>query len=373
MISKHIYERTLRQFFAPIVPLLDDPSVTEILINGYQEVVVERKGHLEATEIQFSDEEELVAAIRHLAQFVGRTVDRERPILEGRMPDGSRIEAVLPPASPDGPHMAIRRFSKETLTMERLIAFGALSVESAALLQALVSCKQNIIVAGGTGSGKTSMLNALSSYFGADERIVVLEDARELQLQRDHVVQLEAQAPDPKGRGAVSIRDLFKASLRMRPDRIVVGEIRGGEAIELIQAMTSGHGGCMSTVHASYPRDTLARLETMALMSDVQLPLQALRAQVASAIDIVVQTARLRDGSRGITHIVDVQGLDNDGNYRISELYHRRVESTRADGSLVTHFEGTGNRPQCWPQMLAMGLVSDSMVAVSSGERHFER
>lgn len=242
--------------------------------------------------------------------------------------------------------------------MGRLIEFGALSLESADLLRALVACKQNIVVAGGTGSGKTSMLNALSSYIGERERIVVLEDARELQLQRDHVVQLEAQAADAKGRGAVSIRDLFKATLRLRPDRIIVGEIRGGEAIELIQAMTSGHGGCMSTVHASYPIDTLARLETMALMSDVQLPMRALRAQVASAIDIIVQTARLRDGSRGITHITEVQGLDDDGRYRLAELYVRRIEGVSDDGSLVTHFEATGQRPQCWSQMVAMGLVS---------------
>lgn len=201
------------------------------------------------------------------------------------------------------------------------------------------------------------MLNALSSFFGERERIVVLEDARELQLQRDHVVQLEAQTADARGRGAVTIRELFKATLRLRPDRIVVGEIRGGEAIELIQAMTSGHGGCMSTVHASYPIDTLARLETMALMSDVQLPMQALRAQVASAIDIIVQTARLRDGSRGITHIAEVQGLDDQGRYRLAELYVRRVEATASDGSLVTHLEATGLRPQCWSQMVAMGLI----------------
>ncbi len=357
MISKEIYQRTLRQFFAPIVPFLDDATVTEILINGHAQIIIERRGQLEATSARFADEEELLAAIRHLGQYVGRRVDREQPILEGRMPDGSRVEAVLPPAAPDGPHVAIRRFAKETLTMDRLIDFGALCPESAALLRALVSFKQNIIVAGGTGSGKTSMLNALSSYIGANERIVVLEDARELQLQRDHVVQFEAQVADAKGRGAVSIRDLFKASLRLRPDRIVVGEIRGGEALELIQAMTSGHGGCMSTVHASYPGDTLSRLETMAMMSDVRLPMQALRAQVASAIDIVVQTARLRDGSRGITHIVEVQGLDEQGGYQLVDLFTRRIEGEDAEGRLMSSMQASGHRPRCWSQMVAMGLI----------------
>lgn len=357
MIPKEVYERTLRKFFAPIVPLLDDESVTEILINGHEEIIVERKGHLCATAHRFEDEDALLAAIRHLAQFVGRRVDKHQPILEARFPDGSRVEAVLPPASQDGPHVAIRRFSKEKLTMSKLIEFGALDHGAAALLSALVACKQNIIVAGGTGSGKTSMLNALSSYIGNSERIVVIEDARELQLQRDHVVQFEAQAADAKGRGRVSIRDLFKATLRLRPDRIVIGEIRAGEALELIQAMTSGHGGCMSTVHASYPRDTLSRLETMALMSDVELPLRALRSQVSSAIQIIVQTSRLSDGSRGITHISEVLELADDGTYQLQDLYRRTIHGKDSEGRLISTLDATGLRPQCWEQMTALGLT----------------
>lgn len=357
MIPREVYERTLRQFFAPIVPFLDDASVSEIMINGHSEVIVERRGRLETTDARFVDEDALLAAVRHLGQFVGRRVDSECPILEGRLPDGSRVEAVLPPASPDGPHVAIRRFAKETLTMERLIGLGALTREASALLGALVACKQNIIVAGGTGSGKTSMLNALSSFIPMGERLVVIEDARELQLQSDHVVQFEAQAADAKGRGMVSIRDLFRATLRLRPDRIVVGEIRGGEALELIQAMTSGHGGCMSTVHATYPKDTLSRLETMALMSDVVLPMRALRAQVASAIDIIVQTARLSDGSRAISHIAEVVGLDESGNYQVSELYRRSVVGKDEEGQLKTSFDTTGVRPQCWEQMVALGVA----------------
>lgn len=361
MIPREVYERTLRQFFAPIVPFLDDASVSEIMINGPAEIIIEQHGKLSKTDARFVDEDELLAAIRHLGQFVGRRVDRQRPILEARFPDGSRVEAVLPPASPDGPHVAIRRFATERLTIERLIEFGALTREAAALLDGLVACKQNIVVAGGTGSGKTSMLNALSAFVGDGERVVVIEDARELQLQSDHVVQFEAQAADAKGRGQVSIRDLFKATLRLRPDRIVVGEIRGGEALELIQAMTSGHGGCMSTVHATYPKDTLSRLETMALMSDVELPLRALRSQVSSAIDIIVQTARLGDGSRAVTHIAEVVGLDENNKYEICELYRRSMLGKDEDGRLITSFDATGARPQCWEQMVALGVAPKGM------------
>ena len=362
MIPPEVYERTLRKFFAPIVPLLDDESVTEILINGHDEIIVERGGRLSATPYRFEDSDALLAAIRHLAQFVGRRVDKFQPILEARFPDGSRVEAVLPPASQDGPHVAIRRFAKEKLTMAKLIEFNALDQAASDLLQALVTCKQNIIVAGGTGSGKTSMLNALSSFIGESERIVVIEDARELQLQRDHVVQFEAQPADTKGRGQVSIRDLFKATLRLRPDRIIIGEIRAGEALELIQAMTSGHGGCMSTVHASYPRDTLSRLETMALMSDVQLPLRALRSQVVSAIDIIVQTSRLSDGSRAITHISEVLELREDGTYQVEDLYRRTIHGKDSEGKLTSTLDATGRRPQCWEQMVVLGLTTEEML-----------
>lgn len=356
MIPKQVYDQTIRQFFAPIAPFLDDCSVTEILINGPREVFIEKRGVLERTDAGFTDEDELLAAIRHLGQYVGRTVSRERPILEGRLPDGSRVEAVLPPASPDGPHVAIRRFARETLTIDTLVEWGALTTEASELLRALVACKQNFLVAGGTGSGKTSLLNCLSSFVGSDERIVVIEDARELQLQSAHVVQFEAQAADAKGRGRVSVRDLFKATLRLRPDRIVVGEIRGAEALELVQAMTSGHGGCMSTVHASHPVDALSRLETMALMSDVELPMRALRSQLASAIDVIVQTARLSDGSRGVTHIAEVAGLDESGKYSILELCRRTIHGRDESGRLITRLDSTGIRPRCWEQMRALGI-----------------
>jgi len=258
MIPAEVYEQTLLSLMAPVRPYLDDPRVTEIMINGPDRIYVERAGKVERVDARFDSQDALMSAIRNIAQYVGRPVGPFNSILEGRLPDGSRVEAVLPPSSSDGPSVAIRRFSKEKLTMNKLLEYGSLTQGAFDLLKALVMAKMNIIVAGGTGSGKTSLLNALSSFIPPEDRIVVIEDARELQLQQDHVVQLEARPADSRGRGQVTIRDLFKATLRMRPDRIVVGEIRAGEALELIQAMTSGHGGCLSTVHATYPSDTLA-------------------------------------------------------------------------------------------------------------------
>jgi pilus assembly protein CpaF len=274
-------------------------------------------------------------------------LDETRPILEARLPDGSRVEALIPPIAPDGPHVAIRRFFKETLTVDRLISFGAMTEDVASSLHAIVAAKLNVVVAGGTGSGKTSMLNALSSFIPEGERVVVIEDSRELQLQRDHVVQLESRAPDPKGRFAVSIRDLFRATLRMRPDRIVVGEIRGGEALDLVQAMTSGHGGCMSTLHATYPRDTLTRLETMALMSDVEMPLVALRTQIGSAIQAIVQVSRLQDGSRKVTHVSEVCGYDQErSTYVLADIFERRIHGVGARGEVQSDIVPTGTMPR---------------------------
>ncbi|MGZ3456565.1 MAG: CpaF family protein, partial [Polyangiales bacterium] len=233
MIPREVFAETLLQFFGPVRPYLEDPSVSEVMINGPDQIFVERKGKIELTPARFSSREALMAALRNAAQYVGKSIDEQRPILEGHLPDGSRIEAILPPAAPDGPHVAIRRFFKETLTVERLIGFGAMTEDVASALHAFVASKLNVLVAGGTGSGKTSMLNALSSFIPETERVVVIEDSRELQLQRAHVVQLEARPPDPRGKGQVTVRDLFRATLRMRPDRIVVGEIRGGEALDL--------------------------------------------------------------------------------------------------------------------------------------------
>ena len=355
MIPAEVYEQTLLSLLAPVRAYLDDPRVTEIMINGPERVYIERFGKVERTEARFDSQEALMSAVRNIAQYVGRPVGPFNSILEARLPDGSRVEAILPPSSADGPSLAIRRFSKEKLTMGKLLELGSLSRGAHDLVAALVMAKQNIIVAGGTGSGKTSMLNALSSFIPPEDRIVVIEDARELQLQQEHVVQLEARPADTRGRGLVTIRDLFKATLRMRPDRIVVGEIRSGEALELIQAMTSGHGGCMSTVHATYPSDTLNRLETMALMSSVELPLFALRAQIASAVNVIVQTARMRDGSRAVTHITEVTGVHPERGYQLVDLYVRKVEGEDANGKVLSRLVPTGELPTCTEYLSIMG------------------
>jgi pilus assembly protein CpaF len=368
MIPKEVFEQSLLKFLEPVRPFLDDATVSEVMINGPDQIFVERKGKLYLTDARFSSREALTAALRNLAQFVGRHIDEHRPILEARLPDGSRVEAVLPPAAPDGPMVAIRRFAKETLTVDRLLSFGSFTPDAAQLLQAIVAVKQNIIVAGGTGSGKTSMLNALTGFIPADERIVVIEDTREVQCQQPHVVQMEARPPDARGRGQVSIRDLFKATLRMRPDRIVVGEIRGAEALDLVQAMTSGHGGCLSTVHATYPTDTMNRLETMAMMSDVQMPLNALRAQVASAVDFIVQTSRLRDGSRCVTHIAEVQGYEPDRGYLLANVFERKYEGQDDSGRVQSSFRATGYIPKVTEVIQGHGYaLPDAIYAAGVG------
>lgn len=370
MIPAAVYDDTLRSFLTPVVPLLDDESVTEILVNGPDEIFIERKGRLTKTEARFASPEKLMSALRVIAQFVGRPLDELHPILEARLPDGSRVEALLPPVAPDGPSVAIRRFSKERLTLAKLLEFGALTQDAAETLRVLVECKQNVVVAGGTGSGKTSLLNALSALVPDGERIVVIEDARELQLQREHVVQLEARPADSRGKGAVTIRDLFKATLRMRPDRIVLGEIRSGEALDLIQAMTSGHGGCLTTVHATYPIDTLNRLETMALMSGVELPLVALRAQLASAVDIIVQTARLRDGRRQVTHITEVTGTDPVHGYRLKDLFASVPVKRPGNASPQSDLEPTGVLPDCLGLLRSHGCdLPASVYAVNQQAR----
>lgn len=371
IIPKEVFEETLLQFLAPIRPYLDDPAVSDIMINGPHQIYVEKKGQLHLTNARFETREALVAALRNAAQYVGKHVDEMKPILEGRLPDGSRIEAILPPAAPDGPCVSIRRFFKETLTVERLVDFGALTPDVATALQALVVSKLNILIAGGTGSGKTSMLNALSSFIPNGERVVVIEDSRELQLQRDHICMLEARPPDPKGRGEVTIRDLFRATLRLRPDRIVVGEIRSGEALDLIQAMTSGHGGCMSTLHATYPRDTTSRLETMAMMSDIDMPLTALRIQLASAVNIICQVSRLQDGSRKITHITEVLGFDQEkAQYQLQDIFVRQYHGFDERGAIVSEIVPSGILPRCLPQLHEHGVDLPACVyeAAKNGE-----
>lgn len=342
MMQHEIHAQMLMTLLSPIAELLGDEQVSEVMINGPTLIYCERKGQLERTALRFPSESALLAALRNIAQFVGRPLDAEHPILEGRLPDGSRIQALIAPVAPCGPSVSIRRFSRTPLTLQRMLAVGSLDERMAQLLQAAVLGKKNVLVSGGTGTGKTSLLNVLSSFIPDAERVVVIEDARELQLQREHVVQLETRPAHKPGQVELGVRELFRASLRMRPDRIVLGEIRGAEALELIAAMTSGHDGCMATVHASRPLDALSRLETMAMMSDLRLPLAAIRQQLASGLDVIVHVERNRGGARHITEICTVSGVDAGGNYRLAPWTDADSVDSRANAPehRATHAHG---------------------------------
>ncbi len=357
MIPDAVFQQTLLGFLAPVARFLDDESVSEVMINGPDEIFIERGGKIEETDARFPSEHALESAVRNIAQFVGRVIDVDRPILDARLPDGSRVCAIMAPASRRGMTVSIRRFPKNRLTVEQLMKYGSLSENSKMFLESCVLVKRNIVVAGGTGSGKTSMLNALSSFIPSDERIVIIEDSSEVQLQQPHAVYLESRPPNAKGQGAVTIRDLLRATLRLRPDRIVVGECRGGEALDLIQAMTSGHGGSLSTVHATYPHDTLHRLETLCLMSEVELPLSALRGQIASAVNIIVQTSRMNDGSRKITHIAETTGLSEGGQYELQILYEwKQTGSDSKTGKVKGVLGWTGKRPTFFDEVVSKDL-----------------
>ena len=299
--------------YGPIDKLLKDEDVSEIMVNGPELVFVERKGKLtKDPTVTFVDEMHLRRVIDKIVAQVGRRIDESQPLCDARLPDGSRVNAVISPLSIGGPFLTIRKFAKDPLQIDDLIRFGTLDAHSARFLQACIVGKLNVIVSGGTGTGKTTALNVLSSFIPADERIVTIEDAKELQLHQEHVLSLESRPPNVEGKGAVSIRDLVKNSLRMRPDRIVVGECRAGEALDMLQAMNTGHDGSLTTIHANAPRDTLSRLETLVLMAGFDLPITAIRQQISSAVDLIVQLSRLRDGSRRITHITEVQGMEGD-------------------------------------------------------------
>lgn len=316
-----IYSRTIAHYLAPIGRFLADSAVTEVMINGPREIFIERDGRLTRTTARFVDDEAYEAAVNNILQYTGKALDDERPMLDSRLPDGSRVHVVRPPCSRSGTVMTIRKFSRQMLDIDWLVELGTLSAQACEYLEVVVRAERNVLVAGGTSSGKTSLLNALSTFIPPGQRVVVIEDSAELQLQQEHVICLERRLPDRYGRGEVSIGDLFRSSLRLRPDRIIIGEVRGGEALEMIQAMTSGHGGSMGTLHANNPMDALSRLETMALMSKVELPLVALRAQIASAIDLVVQMSRQIGGRRMVTQITEIDPLDEQGRHRYRDLF----------------------------------------------------
>jgi len=325
MTRANIFETTVEHFLAPVMPFMADPSVSEIMINRPDEIYVEREGRLVRTEARFEDEQALLAAVRNVLQYTGKRFDEEHPLIDSRLPDGSRVHVILPPLSRRGVCMTIRKFSKVMFDSGHLVELGSWTPQAMEYLRMCVLAEKNILVAGGTSSGKTSLLNVLSSFVPAHQRIVVIEDSSELELQQEHVISLETRPADRWGRGEVTIADLFRSSLRLRPDRVIIGEVRGGEALDMIQAMTSGHAGSMSTLHANMAMDALNRLETLAMMSRIELPLHALRAQIASAIDLIVLLTRFNDGRRGLTQVAEVLPLGDDGRYRLRDMFRYRL------------------------------------------------
>ncbi|SFA94136.1 CpaF family protein [Selenomonas ruminantium] len=328
----------------PIQSLLNDDSITEVMVNGPQKVFVERLGKLELTDVKFHDNAHLLNIIERILTPLGRRIDESSPLVDARLEDGSRVNIIIPPLSLVGPAVTIRKFSKKPLTVENLISFGTLDEKMAKFLQACVKARVNILVSGGTGSGKTTTLNVVSSFIPQRERIVTIEDAAELRLQQEHVVTLESRPANIEGKGQISIRDLVRNALRMRPDRIIVGEVRSGEALDMLQAMNTGHDGSLTTAHANSPRDALSRLETMVLMSGLELPVRAIREQISSAIDLIVHQSRLRDGSRKITHITEVQHMEGN-TITTQDIF--RYEQTGFDdvGKAIGHFVPTGLQP----------------------------
>lgn len=340
----------------PIEPLLKDPSVTEVMVNGPDSIYIERKGRLQKTDVRFRNTEHLMHIIDRIVTAVGRRVDESSPMVDARLADGSRVNVIIPPLSLIGPCVTIRKFSKDVLTVDKMIEFGSFDQRMAEFLEDCVKGRLNIVVSGGTGSGKTTLLNVLSSYVPATERIVTLEDSAELQLKQDHVVTLETRPPNIEGEGEVTMRDLVRNALRMRPDRIIVGECRTGEALDMLQAMNTGHDGSMTTAHANSARDALSRLETMVLMSGMELPLRAIRSQIASAVDIIVQIARLRDGSRKIINIAEVTGMEGDI-ITLQDLFYFENHGVDQDGRITGAFLTSGLRPLCTEKLAMNGVT----------------
>ena len=350
-ISRQERQRIIREIadeilgFGPLEPLLADATVTEIMVNGPREIYVERQGRLYMADAAFRDEAHIMRIIDRIVSPLGRRIDESSPMVDARLPDGSRVNAVIPPLAVDSPTITIRRFSKDPFTIDNLVEFGTLTPEIAAYLKACVEARINMVVSGGTGSGKTTLLNVLSAFIPARERIVTIEDPCELQLRQPHVVRMETRPPNIEGKGEVTQRMLVKNALRMRPDRIIVGEVRAGEAFDMLQAMNTGHDGSLTTAHANTPRDALARIENMVLMANLELPVRAIREQIASAINVVVHVNRLRDGTRRLTHVTEVVGMEGDM-ITLQDIFTFKQQGVDSDGKVIGRLQATGLRPR---------------------------
>ena len=339
----------------PIEPLLKDPTITDILINGYSKVFVERYGVLEPTNVRFKDDRHLLRIIQKIVSAIGRRIDESAPLVDARLSDGSRVNAIIPPLAIDGASMSIRKFARVPISMERLIEIGSVPVQVSEVLKAVVKARRNVLISGGTGSGKTTMLNAMSAFVDNRERIVTIEDSAELQLQQEHVVRLETRPPNIEGRGEITQRELVKNSLRMRPDRIIVGEVRAGEAFDMLQAMNTGHDGSMTTVHANAPRDALSRVEQMIGMSGVEISARSARSQIASAINVVIQVGRLADGRRRVTSVYEITGMEGE-TISMQEIFRFKISGRDADNNVIGRFEATGIRPKFLADAAAAGI-----------------
>ncbi len=375
-LRKQIFEQVLNDLlgFGPIQSLLDDEDVSEIMVNGPKKIFVEKKGKLTKTNITFDDDDHVLRIIDRIILPLGRHVDADSPTVDARLPDGSRVNAVVRPVAIDGPAITIRKFRKDKLQAEDLINFGSLTRPMADFLQACVKARFNIIISGGTGSGKTTLLNVMSGFIPENERIITIEDAAELQLQQDHVMRMETKVANADGLHAVSIRELVKNSLRMRPDRIVVGEVRGGEALDMLQAMNTGHDGSLTTVHANTPRDAISRIETLVLMAGMDLPLKVVRQQVSSAVDLIVQQTRLKDGQRKVTAVTEVAGMEGDI-IVLSDIFKFTQEGVTTEGKVLGEVHATGIRPNFTPRLEAAGfkLSAEVFAPKASAKDHARR
>jgi pilus assembly protein CpaF len=367
-IRKQIFNEILDEMtgFGPIQPLLDDPDVSEVMVNGPKKIFIEKSGKVTKSGITFDDDDHVERIIDRIISPLGRRVDADSPTVDARLPDGSRVNAVIRPVAIDGPCITIRKFKKDKLSIDQLVAFGSLTKNMGDFIRACVLAHLNIVVSGGTGSGKTTLLNVLSSFIQENERIITIEDAAELQLQQDHVLRMETKVANVDGRGSVSIRDLVRNSLRMRPDRIIVGECRGGETLDMLQAMNTGHDGSLTTLHANTPRDALSRMETMVLMAGMDLPLKVVRQQIASAVDLIIQQTRLKDGARKVTAITEVVGMEGD-TVVLTDIFKFEQTGVGPDGKILGELKPTGIRPVFGPKLDASGIKLGAEIYMLAG------